>query len=1163
MRLTITVLEAHSTWQKETLTTTTTVILKKRRTPNLTANEFNNSAYNNGISSIGIRSATLVQLHKMGFKQVPLSADNKVVMSWTPIYENSNYWTAERLANPEEHFKFVNVATVFGKTHIKDEYGLDLYLNCFDCDSEYVYKVLTTAVEQLSWIYPILKSKIQNLIAKTGDGNVKCLLDYLKMITSVVKTKKSYGVHVYWLSHKQNNRIRTEDCKPGYEFEIKTDKGSGHATLPPSTHRHDKNFRYYDVGRTDKIDTNDELYDIILELFAKDCLIKKEGHDSKDENKRRASAIAITPYYQINPIILGQDQIIDSVNKLIDCYRERHRDPFTFEFSGLAFKQGIAEESATAIIEQLSIKTNDPEKNSRLNVVHQTYVNGVNGSDLSGSSGLKKVIASIQGYNEEQQANQIIKSLINIWYRHGIPLSSLTLNKISYLTDEHLDKIKITSADIEYCVDTILKETPNEQIPVRQLFVGLCSSSTHLPQNIGIRTQAGAGKNYMINKVISKFPQKNIITLSNMTPKALFHEHETRVVKNPETGEYESLDSLIDKIDEEIENKQDEIANTKEKEKIKELKKDIKNLEEEKKSLTARVVKLIDLDSKVLVFLDTPNYNLLTNIAPILSHDKYEQEYRFVDSGSSGPLKTKVNVIRGFPTVIFAQASDSSNRERYAEINRRYLSVSVNTSEKKVEDAVALKVERAGGARGEYDLKIVDKAAVYRTKVILAILMRKLEKSSRPYKQQLIEDRTLKLDDIDSGIFIPFKETLKVGLPHKRILDMTAAETFNIYLTLLAKINADSRPKLIYSDGIVIPIATFEDLAAAMSLLQFSNTGLSPELQQWFEDVFLPVYNDKEKEQKEREKQDGKSEGIQVSITTGDLIEKHKELSSKKGAGESRAGYGEANSKEILQKYLYPLINLGYIEDERVEGRKAKLYLPIKDLKYSFYSFPEEKNIFPYQFKMKVEKSELFPSKDILELQISDSLKCSSKYAERQRINIKLVDVDDNEITVKELVEKYFSNPERYFFKNRENDEGKEHNINIGNISQEKEAAEKSYSYEKQIAANNIITQKEKSEEYFSNTENDSKSQQIAANKVKSIQATNETIEENVLLPKKEQIEYSPPSNPVPSTESRSNVPKNTMPSLPLSSSEDESKENLEYHYGNDDGDAEEENYEE
>jgi hypothetical protein len=191
----------------------------------------------------------------------------------------------------------------------------------------------------------------------------------------------------------------------------------------------------------------------------------------------------------------------------------------------------------------------------------------------------------------------------------------------------------------------------------------MCSSSTHLPQNIGIRTQAGAGKNYIINKVISKFPQTNIIALSNMTPKALFHEYGTKAVKNSDTSQYGSVNSLIDKIDKEIENKQDEIANTKEKEKEKELKKDIKKLEKEKKSLNARSVKLIDLDGKVLVFLDTPDYNLLTNIAPILSHDKYEQEYRFVDSGSSGPLKTKVNVIRGFPTVIFAQASDTSNKD--------------------------------------------------------------------------------------------------------------------------------------------------------------------------------------------------------------------------------------------------------------------------------------------------------------------------------------------------------------------------------------------------------------------------------------------------------------------------------------------------------------------
>jgi hypothetical protein len=45
--------------------------------------------------------------------------------------------------------------------------------------------------------------------------------------------------------------------------------------------------------------------------------------------------------------------------------------------------------------------------------------------------------------------------------------------------------------------------------------------------------------------------------------------------------------------------------------------------------------------------------------------------------------------------------------------------------------------------------------------------MRKLKKLSKPYKQQLVEDKTLKLDDVESGVFIPFKEQLKNGLTDK------------------------------------------------------------------------------------------------------------------------------------------------------------------------------------------------------------------------------------------------------------------------------------------------------------------------------------------------------------------------------------------------------------
>jgi hypothetical protein len=221
---------------------------------------------------------------------------------------------------------------------------------------------------------------------------------------------------------------------------------------------------------------------------------------------------------------------------------------------------------------------------------------------------------------------------------------------------------------------------------------------------------------------------------------------------------------------------------------------------------------------------------------------------------------------------------------------------------------------------------------------------------------------------------------------------MTAAETFNTNLTLLAKINADSRPKLIYSDGVVVPIATFEDLAVAMSLLEFSNTGLNPELQNWYEDVFMSTYNQKVKNLEENNKEllsQQVLDNLPTSLTTADLIEKHKELSNDGGG---RGGYEDINSKEILQKYLYPLINIGYIEKEDIPGRRANTYRPVKDLKCSFYSFSDEKNIFPYRLKIKIEKDESYPSKDMLELQILESLKYSSEYTQKNGLNFRLVD---------------------------------------------------------------------------------------------------------------------------------------------------------------------------
>ena len=195
----------------------------------------------------------LIHYHKLGFKPVPLSLNHKPIVDWTPIYENPEYWSDEK--SIAECPKFPNVATAFGKTYVKDS-DRDLYLNGLDSDSEPVSKILTTQIDEIS--DPLLRSKLLDLYSKYGAHQtiVKIsLLDFLKEVTIVVKTRKPSGFLVLWLSHTQHSPIGTRDCKLGYEFEIKTDKSLGLSTLPPSTHRDDKTktFRYSFSGRTDKI----------------------------------------------------------------------------------------------------------------------------------------------------------------------------------------------------------------------------------------------------------------------------------------------------------------------------------------------------------------------------------------------------------------------------------------------------------------------------------------------------------------------------------------------------------------------------------------------------------------------------------------------------------------------------------------------------------------------------------------------------------------------------------------------------------------------------------------------------------------------------------------------------------------------------------------------
>ena len=276
----------------------------------------------------------LLNFDTLGFKLIPLKHDSQIpnIQSTNDIYNNPNYWFEEKLRSNQHLFH--NVATLLGKSRIKDIDSTDLYLNGIDIDSEDALVLI-------------------RLTKHSADGKEVNLFDELCQSTYVTKTKKPCGYHIYWFSHIQNKAVRTKDCKIGSEFEIKTD-GGGHMTLPKSRHRNYPNFHYKSIGQN-KIAIRDDLYDLLVNILT-DCLqIKSRNNGSKIKliTSETHDEVSHVDYSKIASLIA-------------DAYRGGSRNDIIFVLSSFLWHQNIKLENAQHIIENLCRLTNDEEVSSRL-----------------------------------------------------------------------------------------------------------------------------------------------------------------------------------------------------------------------------------------------------------------------------------------------------------------------------------------------------------------------------------------------------------------------------------------------------------------------------------------------------------------------------------------------------------------------------------------------------------------------------------------------------------------------------------------------------------------------------------------------------------------------------------------------------------------------------
>lgn len=206
---------------------------------------------------------------------------------------------------------------------------------------------------------------------------------------------------------------------------------------------------------------------------------------------------------------------------------------------------------------------------------------------------------------------------------------------------KELDKPLTVNEVIRILGSTVKHDDYNKAI----CFISMLLTYTEEDQiNLGFLAESSSGKSYIPLELSWYFPKEDVVKLGYASPTAFFHEF-GEIVTDP---------------------------------------------------LTKRKIIHIDLNRKILIFLDQPHEQLLQRLRSLLSHDEKEIMFKITDKKEKAGLRTKSVVIRGFPTVIFCTAKPSLPEQE----KTRLLLLSPEISQEKLRESILLKIERESDREG-------------------------------------------------------------------------------------------------------------------------------------------------------------------------------------------------------------------------------------------------------------------------------------------------------------------------------------------------------------------------------------------------------------------------------------------------------------------------------
>ena len=181
---------------------------------------------------------------------------------------------------------------------------------------------------------------------------------------------------------------------------------------------------------------------------------------------------------------------------------------------------------------------------------------------------------------------------------------------------------------IEILGTTIKKDDLNK---VTTFLTMLLAYTEDSQMNIGFQAPSSTGKSFIAMEIARYFPEQDVIELAGCTPNALLYDASNY---NKEEDYY-----------------------------------------------------LVNLERKIIVFMEQPGTDLLSKIRPLLSHDKKELRFESTDPNK---MRKRTAIIRGFSSIVFCTAGLRIDEQEAT----RFLLLSPDTDQEKLREAVIASMKK-------------------------------------------------------------------------------------------------------------------------------------------------------------------------------------------------------------------------------------------------------------------------------------------------------------------------------------------------------------------------------------------------------------------------------------------------------------------------------------